>query len=318
MIFHRGKAFMKPRQAVKNEADAASEPKKPMDETPPEPFSSKVSVDVFGLSDKGHLRTRNEDHFLVVRAGRALETVLSNIGDNEAGDIFEELGYGMVVADGVGGEAAGEVASRQAIYTLLSLSLHTPDWQFRWGPREKNTVMWRLKDRFRRVNAALMREAASHASLNGMCTTMTAALSQGDDLIVSHVGDSRAYLLHDRKLMRLTRDHTLGARLVEDGTHGPNDRLVRELRNVLMQALGSTASECLPDVHDYVLEDGDQVLLCTDGLTDMVEDNLIESVLNESSSAKTACRSLIDLALSNGGRDNVTAIVAHYSIPTQK
>jgi len=309
---------MKPTKAMNNDTDVPSELAKPSDEMPPPPFSSLVSVDVFGMSDKGHMRTRNEDHFIVVRCGRAVETVLSNIGTNQPGDLFEETGFGMVVADGVGGEAAGEVASRNAIYTLLSLSLHTPDWQFRWGPKERNTVMWRMKDRFRRVNAALMREAAVHASLNGMCTTMTAALSHGDDLIIGHVGDSRAYLLHDKKLVRLTRDHTLGARLVEDGTHNPNDRLVRELRNVLMQALGSRETECLPDVHDYVLEDGDQVLLCTDGLTDMVDDKLIEGVLNESSSAKTACKNLIDLALSNGGRDNVTAIVARYSIPSRE
>ena len=309
---------MKPTEAMDNETDSEAEYGKPVDETPPEPFSSLVVVDYYGMSDKGHVRTRNEDHFLVLRGGRAIETVMSNLGDSQPGDLFEESAYGMVVADGVGGEAAGEVASRQAIYTLLSLALHTPDWNFRWGPRERNTVMWRMKDRFRRVNAALVRDAAGNASLGGMCTTMTAAISHGDDLIVGHVGDSRAYLLHEGKLVRLTRDHTLGARLVEDGTHGPNDRLVRELRNVLMQALGSKDTECVPDVHDYLLEDGDQVLLCTDGLSDMVEDELIESVLNESATAKTACRSLIDLALSNGGRDNVTAIVARYAIPSRE
>ena len=309
---------MKPTEAMDKETDSEAEYDKPVDETPPEPFSSLVVVDYYGMSDKGHVRTRNEDHFLVLRGGRAIETVMSNLGDSKPGDLFEETAYAMVVADGVGGEAAGEVASRQAIYTLLGLALHTPDWNFRWGPRERNTVMWRMKDRFRRVNAALVRDSAGNASLGGMCTTMTAAISHGDDLIVGHVGDSRAYLLHEGKLVRLTRDHTLGARLVEDGTHGPNDRLVRELRNVLMQALGSRDTECVPDVHDYLLEDGDQVLLCTDGLSDMVEDGLIESVLNESATAKTACRSLIDLALSNGGRDNVTAIVARYAIPSRE
>lgn len=303
---------------MNHEPDGDSPSLKPVDETPPEPSSSLVAVDVFALTDKGHIRTRNEDHFLVVRCGRAIETVLSNIGDNQAGDLFEETGFGMVVADGVGGGAGGEVASRQAIYTLLSLALHTPDWQFRWGPKERNTVMWRMKDRFRRVNTALMREAAVDKSLSGMCTTMTVALSNGDDLIIGHVGDSRAYLLHGGKLVRLTRDHTLGARLVEDGTHHPDDRLVRELRNVLMQALGSGQTECLPDVHDYLLEDGDQVLLCTDGLTEMVDEKLIERVLNEAPSAKAACQSLIALALSNGGRDNVTAIVARYSIPIRE
>ncbi len=309
---------MKPTEAMENETDQDAEYAKPVDETPPRPFSSLVVVDFHAMSDKGHVRTQNEDHFLVLRGGRAIETVMSNLGDSQPGDLFEETAFGMVVADGVGGEVAGEVASRQAIYTLLSLALHTPDWNFRWGPRERNTVMWRMKDRFRRVNAALLRDSASNTSLGGMCTTMTAAISHGDDLIVGHIGDSRAYLLHEGKLVRLTRDHTLGARLVEDGTHSPNDRLVQELRNVLMQALGSRETECVPDVHDYLLEDGDQVLLCTDGLSDMVEDRLIETVLNEAASAKAACRSLVDLALSNGGRDNVTAIVARYSIPSRE
>ena len=308
---------MKSKEAMNNKSETKSESATPVDETPPEPFSSLVCIDSYAMSDKGHVRTINEDHFLVLRAGRAVETVMSNLGASQPGDLFEESAFGMVVADGVGGEAAGEVASREAIYTLLSLALHTPDWNFRWGPRERNTVMWRMKDRFRRVNAALLRDAAAQSSLNGMCTTMTAAVSHGEDLIVGHVGDSRAYLLHRGKLVRLTRDHTLGARLVEDGTHTPNDRLVRDLRNVLMQALGSRETECVPDVHDYLLEDGDQVLLCTDGLSDMIDDQLIERVLNEATSAKLACQNLIDLALSNGGRDNVTAIVARYSIPNR-
>jgi len=308
---------MKPTKAMDNNPDVDVRTEKPMDEIPPEAFSSLVVIDSFAMSDKGHVRTQNEDHFLVIRGGRAVETVMSNLGEAQPGDLFEESAFGMVVADGVGGEAAGEIASRQAIYTLLGLALHTPDWNFRWGPKERNTVMWRMKDRFRRINASLLRDSAAEAGLNGMCTTMTAALSHGSDLIVGHVGDSRAYLLHQGKLVRLTRDHTLGARLVEDGTHSPNDRLVRELRNVLMQALGSRETECIPDVHDFLLEDGDQVLLCTDGLSDMVEDALIEAVLNEAASARAACQSLVDLALSNGGRDNITVIVARYSIPTR-
>ncbi|HEU4836001.1 MAG TPA: protein phosphatase 2C domain-containing protein [Pyrinomonadaceae bacterium] len=290
------------------------------EETPPPPFSSRVNVDLFGMTDKGHKRANNEDHFLIVRAGRAVETVLTNLSEGETlpGELFEETGYGMVVADGVGGSAAGEIASRQAIYTFLSLALHTPDWQFRWGPAEKNTVMWRMKDRFRRVNAALLRDAAANASLSGMCTTMTAAVSIGNDLIVGHIGDSRAYLLHEGRLIKLTRDHTLAERLVEDGTFEPTDPLVLELRGLLFQALGSREGECNPQVNDYSLHDSDQLLLCTDGLTDMVDEAEIESVLNNADSAKLSCAKLVELALKNGGHDNVTVIVARYSIPPQQ
>lgn len=300
------------------QASPGGESAKPaLDETPPPPFSSRVNVDCYGISDRGYARTNNEDHFLIVRAGRAVETVLTNLAEHETmpGELFEETTYGMIVADGVGGEAAGEIASRQAIYTLLSLVLHTPDWQFRWGAKERNTVMFRMQERFRRINAALLRDATANASLVGMCTTMTAAVTHGNDLIVGHIGDSRAYLLHAGKLVRLTRDHTVGARLVEDGTHRPTDPLVLELRGLLLQALGSREGECNPEVADYELSDGDQLLLCTDGLTDMVSDVAIELVMNRADSAKSACQSLIDLALKNGGRDNVTVIVARYSIP---
>jgi len=272
-------------------------------------------VDVFGISHKGIVRETNQDHFLVVRAARSLETLLTNLTETQPGETFEEFGYGLVVADGVGGEAAGEIASRKAIYTLLNLALHTSDWQFRWGPKERNTVLWRMKDRFRSVNAALVRDAAAHASLNGMCTTMTAAVTYGNDAIIGHIGDSSAYLLHEGRLIRLTRDHTLGGRLIEEGTHAPNDPLVLEYRSLLLQALGSREGECHPDVHNYLLQDGDQLLLCTDGLTDMVAETDIEKALNSATSANSACRSLVDLALGNGGDDNVTVIVARYSIP---
>ena len=281
----------------------------------PGAFSSEVDVDVFAISHQGHVRPENEDHYLVVRVGRNLETVFSNLIANRAGDRFEETGYGMIVADGVGGEAAGEVASDEAIFGLLNLALRTPDWQFRWTPREKNTVMWRMQDRFRSINSVLLEQAAEHPALNGMSTTMTAALSHGKDLIIGHIGDSRAYLLRDRKLRRLTRDHTLAESFYEKGTGPENNRLFEELSNALTQVLGANESDCKPDIHDLELEDGDQLLLCTDGLTDMVDDESIEEILNRDTTAAAAGRSLVDLALSNGGHDNVTVIIAHYRIP---
>jgi PPM family protein phosphatase len=281
----------------------------------PTPFSSLIDVDVFALSHKGHVRSRNEDHYLVVRGGRAFETVLSSLSESSPGDLYEETAYAMIVADGIGGEAGGEIASRQAIYTLLSLGLHTPDWQFRWGLREENTVKWRMVDRFRRINAALLQQAISQPKLAGMGTTMTVALTYANSVIVTHIGDSRAYLLHDGKLERLTRDHTLAERLLLDEIYAPNDQLLNELRNVLLQVLGSDENACNPDVQHFPLADKDQLLLCTDGLTDMVEETLIKEVLNREDSPRSACRTLIDLALSNGGNDNVTVVVARYSIP---
>jgi PPM family protein phosphatase len=300
---------------VKNDTSDFDNPRSECERALPGPFSSEVDVDVFATSHKGHVRPENEDHFLVVRLGRNLETVLSNLIANRTGDRFEETAYGMIVADGVGGETAGEVASDEAIFGLLNLALRTPDWQFRWGPKEKNTVMWRMRDRFRLINNALLEQATANAALHGMCTTMTAALSLGKDLIIGHIGDSRAYLLRDGDLKRLTRDHTLVESSFGEDIHPEGDPLLADLSGVLMQALGAKEGECRPDIHDYVLEDGDRLLLCTDGLSDTVQEETIEAILSRDTTAAVSCRSLVDLALSNGGRDNVTAIVAHYRIP---
>ena len=281
----------------------------------PDPLSSKIDVDLFAMSHRGHVREKNEDHLLVVRVARTLETVFSNLVEYPPGDQFTETAYGMIVADGVGGETAGDVASSEAIATLLNLALRTPDWYFLWGPKERNAVMWRMQDRFRRINAALLQQATTHATLRGMCTTMTAALSHGKSVIIGHIGDSRAYLLRDGKLKRITRDHTLAETLFGEANLPDSDQLLAELSNVLVQALGTKESNLKPEVHDYVLENGDQLLLCTDGLTDMVDDATIEATLNKETAAAAACRRLVDLALDNGGRDNITAIVARYWIP---
>lgn len=144
---------------------------------------------------------------------------------------------------------------------------------------------------------------------------MTAALTHGTDLIIGHIGNSSAYLLHRGQLVKLTSDPTIRGRVVHDGSKLPSDPLVLELRGLLLQTLGSREGECNPQANDYLLEDDDQLLLCTAGLTDMVEEREIEIVLNTASSAKSACRSLVDRALKNGGRENVTVIVARYSIP---
>ena len=280
----------------------------------PSSISSNVNVDVFALSHQGHVRKLNEDHYLVVHCGRYLETVFSNVPDNPPGYRFDETAFGFVVADGVGGRASGEVASREALINLLELALQTPDWQFRWGDEEKQTVAWRMQDRFRRVNSALLEQGFDNADLDGMCTTMTAAMTHGKDLVIGHVGDSRAYLLRQGKLQRLTRDHTLAEQLLEEGEDIQNANLRKTFGNVLVQAVGGSYVDFRPDVFHFTLEDRDSLLLCTDGLTDMVDDVLISSVLEDSDSAQSGCRKLVELALAGGGRDNVTVVVARYSI----
>jgi protein phosphatase len=172
-----------------------------------------------------------------------------------------------------------------------------------------------MADRFIRVHAALLHEAAQDPYLQGMSTTLTTALTMGDDLIITHVGDSRVYLIRDGQMRQLTRDHTLAQQLIDSGMHNQNDQLVKELRNVLKQALGAKVGECRPEVDYLKLADGDQLLLCTDGLSDAVESDVIAQVLNKNNSAKATAEELLGLALEKGGPDNITLIVSRYAFP---
>lgn len=286
-------------------------------QTFPEEFSSQVKVDVYGLSHRGLVRPNNEDHFLVVRGGRELEAIMGNLPADIVSRRFDEVFYGMAVADGLGGEVGGEIASRRALESLLSMVLQTPDWMLRLGKPEINEVMWRMADRFIRVHAALLHEAAQDPYLQGMSTTLTTALTMGDDLIITHVGDSRIYLVRDGKIRQLTRDHTLAQQLIDTGLHNQNDQLVKELRNVLKQALGAKVGEFRPEVDYMKMADGDQLLLCTDGLTDTVDSEQIEQVLNRNCSAKETAEELLRLALEKGGPDNITLIVSRYILPNR-
>src|SRR5438309_2133295 len=162
---------------------------------PPGPLSSLVQIDVAGLSHPGKVRPNNEDHFLVVRFGRFLEPLATNLPAGQVPSRFEDVGYAMAVADGLGGHAAGEEASKRALTTLVNLVLNTPDWFFRMDdPSSAEEVMRRAADRFGQIDHALAEEAADDPTLHGFGTTMTLAASVGWDVLIAHVGDSRAYL----------------------------------------------------------------------------------------------------------------------------
>jgi serine/threonine protein phosphatase PrpC len=269
-------------------------------------------VDLAALTDPGIVRTHNEDVFLAVRVCRALETIWTNLPPDHVPLKSEEGAYGMLVADGMGGMAAGEVASRLAASTLIRLVLDTPDWIMKIGTWEGDEVLERIASRYRQVNARLKEEAEANPNLAGMGTTMTVAHNVGRDLFVGHVGDSRAYLCRGEDLIQLTRDHTYAQELANMGVITQEQVMVHHFRHVLTRALGEAGHKVEADVQRIRLTEGDQVLLCTDGLTDMVDNATIGKVLRKAATAKDACHDLVDLALANGGKDNVTVVLARY------
>jgi protein phosphatase len=274
-----------------------------------------VEIDVSALTHAGLVRTNNEDHFLVTRATRALQTIVTSLPAGDVPARAEETNYVMVVADGMGGHAAGEVASRLAIGGLVGLALEISDWIF-WVDAEHAAEMQRrARDVVQQVGSLLVERGRQDASLRGMGSTLTAARSYGRDLLIIHVGDSRAYLFRAGRLERLTSDHTYAQMLVDTGKVLPGDRTLHGLRHVLINALGGNVEEVAVDVDLLCLEDGDRLLLCSDGLTDCVADEAIAAALGAGFPAAASCQRLVQLALDGGGRDNVTVIVATFAFP---
>jgi len=277
--------------------------------------SSLVEVDIAAYSHAGGARRVNEDHYLVVRADRSLQTILSNFPEGVLPSTFDETAYGMCVADGMGGLPGGRIASGLALRRLVDLVVKTPDWIMRMNKRKALIVTRRITQRFRAVDGTLRKLSAKDPGLAGMGTTMTVACSLGEDLFLSHVGDSRAYLMRGEELRQLTRDHTLAQAMIEAGVATPEDETVQGLRRVLTAALGATARPTDPEIQHLYLEDRDQLLLCTDGLTEYVDSTIISSILSNAGSVDKACRALIDAASNSGGNDNTTVILARYRFP---
>jgi protein phosphatase len=281
----------------------------------PDTGSSRVQVDIAAQTDQGLLRSANEDHYLVMRFRRTLDTLLTSLPSSQVPLRAEEVGYGLLVADGIGGAAAGERASRLALSTLVGLLLHTPDWIMSDEEQDIDRVIGRLAEHYRRIHTALRDEGLGDPSLAGMGTTMTVAGSLGASAVIGHIGDSRAYLFRGGKLLQLTRDHTLVQALVDLGQLSAEEVPRHPMRHVLIRSLGGRAQNIEGDFQRAMLADGDQLLLCTDGLTNMVDDAAIASLLVGAATSTEACQALVAAALDRGGTDNVTVALARYRFP---
>ena len=277
--------------------------------------SSSVQVDLGGLSHPGKVRPNNEDHFLVARFDRSMRVLFTNLEVNQIPDRYGETGYAILVADGMGGAAAGEVASEMAIASLVDLALRTPDWIMRVDQESARAVLARMDRRIGQLEEVLRDKVRVDPSLSGMGSTMTIALTLGADLFVAHIGDSRAYLFRQGRLHRLTRDHTIAQALADAGAISPDEVSSHPMHHILTHVIGTKGEKAQAELGMLRLEDCDQLLLCTDGLTDMVTEETIAAELAKERSSAEVCDSLIEMALEGGGRDNITVALAGYRIP---
>ena len=282
----------------------------PSDPPPPE---VEVRVEFGARTRPGPLRATSEDHYLVMRQGRLEETLMTSLPENQLAKRSEEYGYAMVVADGLGGD--GETASRLAIATLVHLAIYFGPGHVRVDAAIADEMLERAARFYKGVDAALSQVGYSRHDV--LQTTLTVVYTAGRELFFAHVGHSRAYLFRGDRLAQMTRDHTVslahaqpGRPVVMKGTPS-----VRDLHHVLAATLGGPSKEKPTiDVERFGLEDGDIILLCTNGLTDALDDATIAKTLRAYKTPDEQCAMLVDLATKAETQDDVTVLAAHYHI----
>jgi protein phosphatase len=262
----------------------------------------EVIVHAFGRTDVGRSREHNEDAFLIADLTTGATSPQPEVHTHPVGP----RGTLFMVADGLGGAAAGEVASELAVQTV-----HEALRQ-RWGRSgtpDAASFASAIKGAAEAANAAIFSYALEHPENRGLGTTATIAGLLGDTLYVAQVGDSRAYLVRDGIARQITKDQSLMQRLVEAGELTPDEAERSDRRNIILQALGPEPSVRI-DLTYQQLRRGDTLVLCTDGLSGLVRKEEIARIVSCAPDLETACEALIDRANENGGPDNITVIVA--------
>jgi protein phosphatase len=269
-------------------------------------------VNGFGLSDRGQVRDSNEDCFVIAELMRTLKVQHSNLPHAPA-TFSRHRGHVFLVADGVGGNRAGEIASGLSVQCIETFLLNTLKRFSNLQASEEQGVLRDLQTALLQADALLFQEATNHPEWKGMGTTLTMAFASNWRLFVAHAGDSRAYLYSGNKLQQLTQDDTVTAELARRGVLTSPDQDHHPWRHVVTNFLGGKEQGVRAELHSLDLHAGDVVLLCSDGLTEMVPEEHIAAILGTEKTPQGASECLVAEANKRGGKDNVTVIVAHIA-----
>lgn len=243
-----------------------------------------MKISVFGLSDVGKLREINEDSFLISGF------------ENES-----PFGYALL-ADGMGGHNAGEIASSTAVNTVKFELDKTFD------DKTHDKIIYNIMGSIDYANKKIYDLSISDINKAGMGSTFVLAYVVDSNLYIANIGDSRAYLINKNECFQITVDHSVVQRLVELGSITPEEASVHPDKNIITRALG-TEQYVETDLFEYNLQIGDYILLCSDGLYEMVDKETFSDIVLNSESIEVAVNKLITLANENGGRDNITVVV---------
>jgi serine/threonine protein phosphatase PrpC len=265
-----------------------------------------TTIAAFGLSDVGKAREANEDQFFIGTVHKVLEVEQTSLESREAFDQLTRTDARLLlVADGVGGVEGGRRASRTAVHSLATYIGQTAGCYYAFDVEQEDEFLARLEKALGRAHQAVLSLGAGG---QGPATTLTLAVVVGARAYIAHVGDSRAYHFRGERLRQFTRDQTMGDFLSDEGVLTDEQARTGPMSNVLASAIGGP--EMLPSIGVLDLIPGDALLLCTDGLTKHVGDEVITAILAAAGPPEQACRALVDAALAGGGSDNVTVVVA--------
>lgn len=266
-------------------------------------------ITFYGMSDTGLRRPHNEDHFVVVDLTQKVFAVRNNTALSHS--LSQSLGrYGtlLAVADGVGGYAGGELASQIAVEAIAEALWNLVDADL--------AATHRLGKAMEAAHDSIRRAAERQTHYPNMASTLTALhITADSQLIVGQVGDSRAYLWRDRQLIALTEDQTMVQYLQKSGALSECEIARHPYRHIILQALGQD-HPVQPDVRTYRCQNGDRLLLCTDGLSSYVHLDRIEAIMAQAADEYTICQALIQEANAHGGPDNITVLVASLAVGT--
>ena len=234
----------------------------------------------YSITDVGQIRTLNEDFVF------ASDTPVGNLPN-----LF-------VVADGMGGHNAGDFASKYAVETLLETIRVNPE----------NNPIKIIRTAIETANSSILKEAAEHETMSGMGTTIVLTTIVGDYAYVANVGDSRLYLINDERIIQITKDHSLVEEMVRMGEISEEDARNHPDKNIITRAVG-VLPEVTADFFEISLKPGDEILMCSDGLTNMIEDDEIRHIVLGQRDIVEKAEKLIETANRNGGKDNITVVL---------
>ncbi|MCI0704462.1 MAG: protein phosphatase 2C domain-containing protein [Planctomycetia bacterium] len=269
-----------------------------------------VTIESAGLTDIGRVRKNNEDHFLIAELSKRLRVTQTSLSGPQLSAWHAGVtGHLLVVADGMGGVAGGEVASGLAVETISWYVAKTMPWFYRYQDGREKELEAELRHAVEAVEQTVS-DVASQSHFRRMGTTLTLAYILWPRVYVVHAGDSRCYLHRGGKFVRMTKDHTIAQKAVDEGYMTEAQAAESTFAHTLWNCIGGGTEGVSPDLYHATLHPGDELLLCTDGVTRGLSDDAIRDILKRSPTAESATRALIDAANEAGGPDNITAVVA--------